>query len=116
MRIEIKDIAGENCVSLEEGLKLYELIHTELARGAPVELDFAGCQVFASPFFNAAIGQLLRDVSPDDLNRQLGVANLSDAGHRLLTRVIRNSKEYYESESLRRASDDVMSQESDEAG
>ncbi|MBD2542537.1 STAS-like domain-containing protein [Planktothricoides sp. FACHB-1370] len=39
---------------------------TELGTfGRPVELDFAGVEIFASPFFNFAIGQLLRDISPD---------------------------------------------------
>jgi len=116
MRIDVASIAGENCVSLAEGQKLYELIHSGLSGGDTVELDFAGCHVFASPFFNAAVGQLLRDISPNELNRLLVISELSEAGHRLLTRVIENAKDYYGSEGLRRATDHVMSQESDLAG
>ncbi|MDF5723445.1 MAG: STAS-like domain-containing protein [Rhizonema sp. PD37] len=39
----------------------------------PVELDFGEVDIFASPFFNFAIGQLLRDIKSKDLNRLLKV-------------------------------------------
>jgi len=115
VRIEIRDVAGENCVTLAEGQKLYELIHPELEKALPVELDFNGCQVFASPFFNAAIGQLLRDQPPDRLNSLLRFQHLSPSGHRLLSRVIDNSKQYYSNEALRSATDQAILGESDEA-
>ncbi|WP_292870942.1 STAS-like domain-containing protein [Nostoc sp. LPT] len=38
---------------------MYALVYPELLAEHQVELDFAGVEIFASPFFNFAIGQLL---------------------------------------------------------
>ena len=63
-----------------------------------MELDFTKVGVFASPFFNVAIGQLLRDIKSEDLNRLLKVSNMTPAGLAVLRRVIENSKRYYSDE------------------
>lgn len=52
---------GANCITLDDGQQVYNAIHPELTAGHPVELDFDRVEIFASPFFNAAIGQLLKD-------------------------------------------------------
>lgn len=108
LKIDAAEVAGENCVTLEDGQRLYELIHPELAGDRPVQLDFAGTEVFASPFFNAAIGQLLRDIAPETLNRRLEISHLSAPGLRLLGRVIENAKNYYSSEELKQASNQAL--------
>lgn len=95
MKLEIPKIVGENCMTPEQGQEIYMRIHPELIAGQPIELDFAGGGIFASPFFNYAIGQLLRDVAPDDLNRLLVVSNLNPVGMNVLRQVIENSKQYY---------------------
>ena len=40
--------------------------------------------VVSCPFFNAAIGQLLKDLRPEDLDEQLKVENLTSVGQDLL--------------------------------
>jgi hypothetical protein len=60
-----------------------------------VELDFDGVEVVASPFFNAGIGRLLADLSPDLLNAHLRFAHLSVLADRILRRVIENARDYY---------------------
>lgn len=57
MRCDIKDLIGENCITLDNGQRVYDQIHPELVAGRSVEVDFTGVSVFASPFFNAAFGR-----------------------------------------------------------
>lgn len=108
MKLDIYDLIGENCITLEDGQKIYDLIHPELLAGHPVEIDFAKVGVYASPFFNAAIGQLLKDIKAEDLNRLLKICNLVPAGLAVLKRVIENSKQYYSDENFRKAQDEVL--------
>src|SRR5437899_13092775 len=108
MRHAVRDIIGENALTLEDGQSIYDRIKPELANRRNVELDFSGVTVFASPFFNAAIGQLLKDFKPEDLNRLLRVVNLIPAGHDVLKRVIENAKQYYSSEHFRKAQSEVL--------
>jgi hypothetical protein len=93
--IKIKTQIGKNCITIGDGQKIYKALHKILTRNGTAILDFDGVEVFASPFFNAAIGQLLRDIEPETLNRHLKVESLSPVGTDTLHRVIENSKKYY---------------------
>ena len=101
-------MVGENCITLEDGQKIFDVIHPELLIGNVVELNFENVTVFASPFFNTAIGRLLKDIKPEDLNRLLKIINLVPAGLTVLKRVIENSKEYYSNAGARKALDEVL--------
>jgi hypothetical protein len=70
--------------------------------------------VYASPFFNAAIGQLLKDIKSEDLNRLLKICNLVPAGLAVLKRVIENSKQYYSDENFRKAQDEVLLEQAED--
>jgi len=106
-------IIGENCITLEDGKKVFDLVHPKLLVGHSVELDFANVTVFASPFFNSAIGRLLKDIKPEDLNRLLKITNLIPTGLEVLKRVIENSKEYYSNEGARKALDEILLEQAD---
>jgi STAS-like domain of unknown function (DUF4325) len=107
--LKVLEISGENAVAQEDGQKVYELVREGLKSGHEVHLDFQGVNIFASPFFNAAVGQLLRDFSADDLNRLLKFDQLSLLGQEVLKRVIENSKRYFSSsEGYRKAQTEVM--------
>lgn len=108
MKIEIRTLVGEDCITLEDGQKVYEQLLPELKAGRPVEVDFQGVEVFASPFFNAAFGQLLRDFTGDDLNHLLTVTNLNPVGMSVLRRVIENSKRYFGDKKYRRSVNKVL--------
>lgn len=108
MKLDIYELIGENCITLEDGQKVYDLIHPELLTGRRVELDFTDVSVFASPFLNVAIGQLLKDIKSEDLNRLLKISNMSPPGLAVLRRVIENSKQYYSDENFRKAQDEVL--------
>jgi hypothetical protein len=108
MQCIVREIVGENAITLDDGQGVYDQIEAALSAGEVVELDFSGVAVFASPFFNAAIGQLLRDHSADDLNRLLRITGLNSAGYDVLRRVIENAKRYYASADYREAQSRVL--------
>ncbi|GAC1407796.1 MAG: STAS-like domain-containing protein [Chloroflexota bacterium] len=104
----VYDIVGENCITLADGQAMYDLVHPEISRGRAVLLDFAGVRVFASPFFNAAVGQLLRDLKPEELNARFTVTGLNPTGRSVLRAVIRNAKEYYANPANAKAIDEAV--------
>jgi len=108
----VRDVVGENCITLSDGQVIYDRIYPELSSGRSVLLDFEGVRVFASPFFNAAIGQLLRDLAPEDLNQKLKISNLSATGRSALRAVIRNARGYYADPEIARVVDEVLRNES----
>lgn len=111
MKLDIYKLIGEYCITIEDGQKVYNLIYPELAAEHCVELDFTGIKVFATPFFNFAIGQLLKDLQPDNLNCLLKFTNLNSVGSQLLRRVIENAKRYYSDEHFHNAVDEVVAQQ-----
>lgn len=94
MKINVVEISGRNAVSSSDGQELYSQIIAKID-DEPVELDFAGVEVFSTPFFNLGIGRLLEKMSPELLNTRLKVVNLSHLGMRTLRRVIENAKRHY---------------------
>lgn len=94
-KFRIFDIVGENCITMEDGEKVFALIFPELKAGNSVDMDFSGCKIFVSLFFNHAVGRLLKDFSADDLNRLLSFSNIDAVGKETIQGVIKNAKRYY---------------------
>lgn len=111
MKHEILTLIGKNCITPSDGQKLYDLVHPALLAEREVGLDFAGVEIFASPFFNFAIGQLLRDIQPETLNRLLKFSHLNSVGRQILKLVIENSKRYYSDSDVRSRVDKVISEQ-----
>ncbi len=101
----VKEDTGENCITFEDGQKLHDAIVLQMKAGEQVTLDFSGVKVFASPFFNAAVGQLLAEFDSEQLNRLLTFTNLDTNAMAVLRRVISNSKRYYQDDNVRKAVD-----------
>lgn len=112
MKYKIYELIGENCMSQKAGQQIYDLIHPQLQAGKSVELDFAGVRRFLSVFFNFAIGQLLRDIKPEDLDQLLVVSNLNPLGQQTYDEVIENAKRYYSDEQYRQAVDEMILEQS----
>lgn len=110
MKIAVAPLFGENCITAEDGRVLHTQICDALERvrqGERVEVDFNGAAVFASPFFNAAIGELLRDHEPAVLNKNLAIVGLPADAMSLLSRVIKNAREYFTNARVRKALDEA---------
>lgn len=111
MRYSVREQIGINAITVDDGQKVYNVIHEELSNQRELELDFEGVRVVASPFLNVAIGKLMRDFTPDQLNTYLKFKNVSSITLPILRRVIETSREYYTNENYRLAVDSVLEQE-----
>src|SRR4030042_6595637 len=95
MKLSIMDKIGPRCIIQEDGQKIYNEIYESLKNGKTVTLDFKGVSQFASPFFNFAIGQLLKDIKEADLRRLLKIKHLNETGKLVVERVIENAAKYH---------------------
>ncbi len=116
MPTDVFALSGEYAITTEDGQKLFEIIQPEIAEGKRVELNFSGVRVFASPFFNAAIGPLLEGRSSDDLRRLIKFNNLSPIGESVINRVIENSDQYYRNPEARKALDAILGSDDPDVG
>jgi len=80
-----------------------------------VVLDFEGVTQFASPFFNFAIGQLLKDIQIEDLRRLLQIENLVNDGKLVIARVIENASHYHTDLDYRKIVDAILEQQAKES-
>ena len=116
MKLSIKEKIGPRCIIKEDGQKIYDAIYEPLRRGESVTLDFEGVTQFASPFFNFAIGQLLKDIEETDLRRLLHCENLNETGRLVVERVIENAAKYHGNKDYRKIVDDILEQQAKESG
>lgn len=114
MQINVFKITGAHAMTLDDGIGVYKVIEPALRAKQDVQLDFTKVVTFASPFFNAAVGQLLSFTSVNDLRSLLSVQNISPAGSQLLNQVIENSAKYYSSPDYRKALLDSLKKLSEE--
>ncbi|MDY0163087.1 STAS-like domain-containing protein [Desulfobotulus sp.] len=116
MELSIRDQIGPRCIIREDGQRIYDAIHGPLKSGETVILDFEGVNQFASPFFNFAIGQLLKDISEDELHRLLQMEHLNETGRLVVERVIENAARYHGDRDYRKIVDDILEQQARESG
>jgi hypothetical protein len=95
VKIVVYELIGEYATSSEEGQKLYDRTVLLLRAGESVELDFEEVQVTTTLFWNYAVGQLLRDFTPDTLNSKLKFSGLSPCKVWELKRAIDGAKQFY---------------------
>jgi hypothetical protein len=112
MKLTVYQLLGENCMTQQAGQQLYGEVAPLLKVGQAVELDFMGVKRFLSVFFNFAIGQLLRDLRADDLERLLSVTHLSPIGQQTYERVLENAQHYYSHPEYRQAVDALVQEQS----
>ena len=116
MELKIFDIIGKRCITKENGQRIFERIHPVLLKGENVTLDFGGVEQFASPFFNYAIGQLLKDIKDEDFEKLLRIDNLDKDGRLVVKRVIENAKNYHRDIDYKKVVDSILQQTEAEAG
>ncbi|MGI0494044.1 STAS-like domain-containing protein [Alkalinema pantanalense CENA528] len=109
--ILVSQLIGNYGITLEDGEKLHDILSPLIAQGTDITLDFSNVTIFASPFFNAAIGRLVSEFSAEQLNTHLHPINLAPAGQNTLKRVIENAKAYQNNPTLRDAIDRVLDEQ-----
>ncbi|UUX92974.1 STAS-like domain-containing protein [Methanoplanus endosymbiosus] len=113
MTINVQNIIGENCITLEDGEKVYRLILSALNNNQNAELDFTGVRIYSSPFFNGAVAKLLGSFTPEELNARVKFAGLTKHGDQVLRRVIQNARKYYSNDKFRSAVNKVAAEHSE---
>jgi len=98
-RLVVRDLTGPTCLSPEKGQRVFRVVEPDVAAGHQVELDFTGVDLFATPFFNLSIGQLLRDLDPAYLRGRLHVVNLNEVGQDTYSRAWDNAVQHYHRET-----------------
>lgn len=115
MRVSVMDRIGPRCIIKEDGQAIYNAIHGALQNGETVTLDFDGVGQFASPFFNFAVGQLLKDIEEADLRRLLQIEHLNETGRLVVERVIENAAKYHGDKDYRKIVDDILERQAKES-
>src|SRR6266576_1369481 len=82
-------------MTYDAGEKFHAAYRPAFDKGETVELDFAGTRIFVSQFFNAAIGQLLKDCGIEEVRRRLQCVDLPAAAAGQLRRSVENAERYY---------------------
>lgn len=77
MRIQLLDTIGPECVSLDQGDKVYDLLLGQLKEKNTVEVDFQGVQTLFSPFLMGCLGKLLGHFEKEVLMQRLVFCNIS---------------------------------------
>ena len=106
---------GPLCIIKKDGQRVYDAIHDPLKNGEEVKLDFDGVAQLASPFFNFAIGQLLKDISEENLKRFLHIENIVPEGRMVVDCVIENARQYHPDVDYRKIVDDILEQQARES-
>lgn len=114
MEILIKEKIGSRCITKNDGQKLYDLISPKLKAEQSVSLDFSGVNQFASPFFNFAIGQLLNDLTAQQVKDRLHIENLNGNGQLVVERVMENASRYHKDLNYRQIVDTILQQQAEE--
>lgn len=114
MKLNVLSIVGENCITLEDGEELHHRISYGLSHGDTVEVDFTGVRVYASPFFNAAIGKLVGEFQKNTINNSLKFDGLTGRGDHVLKRVLKNAEHYYTNPEYEKALISVIGKKSED--
>ena len=94
-KLMVREVTGATCLSPEKGQKVFILLHPDVSAGQVVELDFTGVDLFATPFFNLSIGQLLRSLDPTLVRSRVRVMNLNEVGQDTFDRAWANAVQHY---------------------
>ena len=77
MRVQLLEIIGSECVSLDQGEKIYQLVLEDLKAKKTVEMDFKGVETLFSPFLMGSLGKLLEHFEKETLMQRLVFCNIA---------------------------------------
>ena len=91
-RIKVRNIiSGPYCVSADDGRSLKERIQEKLAAGEDVTVDFKSTSIFASPFFRAAFGDIIREMgNKNEFFDRVSFKNIQPSAKDLIRRIVNN--------------------------
>ncbi|MBF0537927.1 MAG: STAS-like domain-containing protein [Nitrospirae bacterium] len=114
MKIDIYKEIGEICITMQDGQKIFDQIHPVLLVGNAVELNFENVILCAPLFFNTAIGRLLEDIKPENIDCLVKIKNINSISSTAFKHSIEHAKEYYGNPEIRKAVDEVLLQQAED--
>ena len=78
LRVLLEQTIGQNCASIDDGAKVFELISPELVKGLTVEIDFKGVTSMLTPFLNSCFGKLLENFGKEKIMTNVAIRNVSE--------------------------------------
>jgi hypothetical protein len=94
-RVLLVKTVGQNCTSIDDGAKVFELVSPELAKDLTVEIDFKGVKSMLTPFLNACFGKLLENFGKEKTMANVSIRNVPDDFLRRINEFIdQKDKEY----------------------
>jgi hypothetical protein len=79
----------------KDGLKLRIAIEQLLTGEKTITLDFSDISLFATMFFNASIGHLVLQLTPEKCQERIKIANISELGRETYQHTLENAKEIF---------------------
>jgi len=76
MRVQLIETIGSECISLDQGEKMYQLLLGDLKEKKTVEVDFQGVQTLFSPFLMGWLGKLLGHFEKEAVMERLAFCNI----------------------------------------
>lgn len=94
--LKVSDIIkGTFCVSIEDGLKIYNKIVSLINGGYKIFLSFENVEIVVPCFLNVAIGRLYGKFTEKQINEQLSVINIRNSDFIIFNEVVNNAKIYF---------------------
>lgn len=108
MRIQLSEMIGERCITVEQGKKLYDEILPPLKAGEQVVIDLTGVKTLLSLFLNNSIGLLFKDFDAAALEQSLRFENPTPSQQETVDRVMTNAEAYHKDPERRKTVDAAL--------
>lgn len=79
----------------KDGLKLRAAIENLLKTERIISLDFSGISLFATMFFNASIGHLVMQLTPEECEDRVRISNISELGLETYRHTLGNARDIF---------------------
>ncbi|WP_422881371.1 STAS-like domain-containing protein [Pantoea agglomerans] len=108
MIINIREKIGTRCILKDDGQRLFNEIEPSLRDDMDVTLNFDGVSLFASPFFNFSVGQLITSIPENTVKNKLHIQNLDTVGESVMSRVIENASKFHADRDYKKIVDNIL--------
>jgi hypothetical protein len=107
--IKVYDVVGgDSAITDTDGKLVYDEVDKLLTNGLKVVLDFSNINFMITVFLNAAIGQLYKKYTSEQLNRDLKMVHLSDYDHKHMQDVIDYAKKFFNEPEREKEANDAI--------
>ncbi|HSH25741.1 MAG TPA: STAS-like domain-containing protein [Massilibacterium sp.] len=105
-------VGGPYCVADSDGQEIGDRIKRILQENEKLVLDFKKTTVYASPFFRAAFGDILRQMgNKDTFYDHVEIVNIKPSGQDLIERIVNNIQRTTDDPGYTQELNDILTEE-----